>query len=194
MNTVQLTEIKTYLCKKDKALVRLFDESHPNWGEIIKPPYTALIGAIIGQKIKYTKAKEIRGNLYKFLGTADFSIEQINAMNDNDLLSCGINPITIPIIRNVNTYIIDNKINMNASSDIRLLINVKGIGPWTIKTTLLTSFLDWSVFPYDDIFIRNNVKRLYGLAAKPTAKQMEPIAALWAPYQSLVCWYLWRWF
>lgn len=57
-------DIKRILCERDPHLTILFKESQPNWSELIKTPYVAVIGAIIGQKIKYTTARSIRSNLY----------------------------------------------------------------------------------------------------------------------------------
>lgn len=171
----------------------MFNESTPNWLEIIKSPYTALIGAIIGQKIKYTKARKIRGNLYSLLGS-NFKPTDIDSVTDQQLQSCEISQASIVIIRHTNTFIKTNNLDLNKPSEITRLIAIHGIGEWTIKTTLLTSFLDLSVFPYDDIFIRNNIQRLYNLSKRPSPKEVELITKKWYPYQSIVCWYLWRWF
>lgn len=189
-------KIKNILLEQDNALSIVFNSvnlSQEEWEKIIKTPYVALMGAIIGQKIKYTTARTIRGRLYTYFNGSKFTITDIDNVTDSALLNIGMSLCNIKTIRYVNKYIRDNNLILDIDN-IWELRNVKGIGLWTIKTTLLTSLLDLTVFPYDDIFLRNKVKKLYGLPKRPTAKEMIDIADKWQPYQSIVCWYLWRWF
>jgi DNA-3-methyladenine glycosylase II len=179
---MDLETIKSILCERDPYLITLFNESHPNWTEIIKAPYPALIGAIIGQKIKYISARKIRGNLYALVGSSTFEPQDIDIITDEQMKNCDCSTTCITTIRNN---------NLDLSTEIGRLREVPGVGEWTIKTTLLTSFLDLSVFPYDDSFIRNNIQYLYGLSKRPSPKEVEVITRKWEPYQSIVCWYLW---
>ena len=49
---MDLSSIQCDLVKRDPKLQHLFDNVVVDWNTIIKPVYVALIGAIIGQKIK----------------------------------------------------------------------------------------------------------------------------------------------
>jgi 3-methyladenine DNA glycosylase/8-oxoguanine DNA glycosylase len=61
---------------------------------------------------------------------------------------------------------------------------VKGIGSWTIETTILTSFLDWDIFPSGDLFIRKKIQKLYNLNKTPTIKQTNDISVLFTLFTS----------
>lgn len=177
-----LTEVKQYLISVDPRLKPIFDTVNFQLHTVRKEPYVALVGAIIGQKITYTAAKELRGHLYKRFGDNFTPITLIKS----DLFFLGTDRERI--IKSVTQYIIDNNIDLNTEVGLRTLLIVPGIGPWTIETTLLTSFLNWDIFPLGDKFLKVRMKRLYGDA------NMEQISQKWAPFRSIVTWYLWRWF
>lgn len=182
----QLKLAKNHLIAKDPKLKIVFetvDKEAFQLHTVIKDPYTALIGAIIGQKISYKTAKSLRGKLYSKYGNLLVPCEIIGA----DLYFLGTVPSNI--IKSVTNYILDNNIDMNTENGIRSLINVNGIGSWTIETTLLTCLMNWDLFPMGDKFLQVRMNRLYGRGC-----DIQIISANWAPYRSIVTWYLWRWF
>lgn len=179
----------------DPKLNEVFETVHESsFDNVYKPPYVALVGAVIGQIIRYQDAKRIRGNLYRKLKNADFTIEQFVNLSDSELSEIGFDNQKIEILKRLNTFILDNQLDLNSVSDLDRLTEIKGIGEWTLQTVKLTSMLDTDIFPSKDVFLRDRVKRLYNLNKRPTTKETEAIAKKWSPYRSVVCWYLWRWF
>lgn len=190
-------EVKLWLIDKDPHLQLLFNSvPELDFNKLYKEPYIALIGAIIGQLISYKEAKCIRGKLYNILN-CNLSCKPsiIERISDMTLLSIGISQQKITIIRLLNRYLI--KIGADKShltlDEIKSTKHVNGISNWTIQTTILTSFLDWDVFPLNDVFIQNRIKKLYNMNKKPTQKQVQELSSKWSPYRSFVCWYIWRW-
>lgn len=159
-----------------------------------KPIYEALITSILGQKIWYTQAKANRSKLYAKVGH-DFTVEDIEKQ---DLLGMGIEPLQVEIIRRVNVYLLDRYKGVipvgYEEKAVKDLINVPGIGEWTINTTLLVWNPETDVFPIGDLFLRERVKRLFNLPRKPTLSQMKKITEVWSPHRGLITWHLWRWF
>lgn len=197
-----LAKVKQYLVAKDPVLATVFttvDASGFALHTVVKDPYTALVGAIIGQKISYQRAKSLRGQLYARYGTA---IKDCSTQSDCVTLGTVINPTTLSqadlsflgtipaqIITNVTHFILTNKVNLSTEEGIRSLTAVAGIGSWTVETTLLTCLKNWDLFPLNDKFLQTRMQRLYGKGC-----DMAVISANWAPYRSIVTWYLWRWF
>lgn len=182
----QLEAVKEYLCQQDPQLRNLFvtvDGTDFRLHTVIKTPYTALIAAIVGQKISYVTAKKLRGQLYSRYGSSFTPAQLKNA----DLSFLG--STASGIIAAITNYILDHNIDLNTEANIRSLEVVHGIGPWTVETTLLTCLLNWDIFPQGDKFLQKNMKRLYGPQC-----DIEAISAKWAPFRSVVTWYLWRWF
>jgi hypothetical protein len=70
-----LEKLKNVLVERDPRLQPVFttaDASDFALHTVIKSPYPALIGAIIGQKVRYTQALQDRSRLYSQCGT-DFT-------------------------------------------------------------------------------------------------------------------------
>src|SRR5207237_391925 len=107
-----------------------------------KEPYTALVGAIIGQKITYKRAKTLRGELYRRFGP-ELSPDLMQA---SDLTFLGEGPAAATI-KAVTRHILEKGVDLQTEAGIRSLSAVKGIGPWTIETTLLTALMNWDLFP-----------------------------------------------
>lgn len=183
---IQLDRLKQHIVTLDPSLKRLFEEVDATGFQlhtVIKDPYPALIGAIIGQKIRYTQAKALRKQLYERFSTKFTPEIILNA----DLQWLGNKPAQI--IRNVTMFILQNNIDLSTEHGIRSLNNVDGIGSWTIDTTLLTCLKSWDIYPEGDKFLQARIKRLYG-----NNVNIKFITNRWAPYRSLVTWYMWRWF
>lgn len=178
----EVERVKHYLLSIDPILLPVFSTVNLQLLDVIKKPYPALIGAIIGQKIAYTTAKKLRGELYNRYGT-EFTPE---TLINTDISFLGA---AAPIIKRVTEYIISHHVNLDTCEGIHSLIAVSGIGTWTIDTTILTCLKDWDIFPLGDKFLQTRMKRLYG----PNCN-IQQISQKWSPYRSLVTWYLWRWF
>lgn len=182
----QLSLVKSYLVTKDPALQIVFDVVDASGFQlhtVIKDVYTALVGAIIGQKISYTRARALRGELYTRYG-ASLSPEIIRSA---DLSFLGQVPATI--IAAVTEYILINNVDLETEVGIMSLSAVSGIGSWTLDTVRITCLRNWDLFPLNDVFLQKRMQKLYGANC-----DMKGISAMWSPYRSLVTWYLWRWF
>ena len=182
----ELECVKKHLVTVDPQLAVVFtavDNSGFKLHTVIKEPYVALIAAIIGQKIRYQTAKDLRGKLYTQLGTT-FTPQQLLQANLSFL-----NTTASTIIHDVTRYIITHNVDLSTEDGIRSLKWVNGIGPWTVETTLLTCLKNWNLFPLGDKFLQVRMKKLYGAKC-----DMVAISERWAPYKSVVTWYLWRWF
>ena len=72
------------------------------------------------------------------------------------------------------------------------LVAVPGIGDWTVNMFLMFHLARPDVFPAKDLGIQEGIKRSYGLASRPSAREARERAEAWAPYRTTAAWYLWR--
>lgn len=184
-----MQNITKHLLQQDPTLQTVFSAVDFEKAVKFRPPYVALLGAIIGQRISYQQARSLRGQLYKACGE-DFHWSTIQKENLSFL------PVhVLAIITNVNSYLKEKpKDYLDNKDNIRSLQSIKGIGPWTIDTTLLSCGLDLDIFPTGDLFINKRIRKLYNLEKNPTPKQIELMSNKWKPYRGYVAWYFWRWF
>ncbi len=188
------SKIRDYLIQIDPTLQRVFDSvTRDAFHRLPKPPYVALIGAIIGQIVRYTQAKSIRSNLYRLCGT-NFTSAIITGLKAEHWNYIGLSPDKVMIINRINQYLTESGNNLRSIDDIKQLKQIAGVGDWTINTTILTSFLDWDTFPSGDLFVRKRIKKLYNLSKVPTVREVRNMSERWSPYRSIVAWCLWRWF
>ena len=165
----------------------------------VKPPpqrniFAVLIGSIIGQRIRFTKARQLRGKLYTCLGTDDFTPDDILNLGQDGLLSLGMSQIQSDVIMRVTNHIINEQILLNPEQ-IRELGSVKGIGPWTINCTNLMFSLNEDDDSFDDLLldtdliIKRGIKALY---ANLNKSQMAEVVENWKPHRGIVTWYIWK--
>lgn len=75
-----------------------------------------------------------------------------------------------------------------------MLMDIKGIGNWTVDMILLYTLQRPNVFPYEDYHLKNMMAQLYELNPKSKLKaQMLDVANEWLPYQSTAVKYILAW-
>ncbi|WP_422106515.1 DNA-3-methyladenine glycosylase family protein [Winogradskyella sp.] len=79
-----------------------------------------------------------------------------------------------------------------SDTDVReLLINIKGIGNWTIDMILLFTLQRENIVPLDDFHLKKAVKTIYNIQDDQNLKEeMQYLAEDWAPYGSVAVLYL----
>ena len=75
---------------------------------------------------------------------------------------------------------------------IEKLIQVKGIGRWTVHMFLIFRLGRPNVLPELDLGVQNAIRRAYRLRKQPGPKDVRRIGAKWSPHASIASWYLWR--
>ncbi|MGZ5202846.1 MAG: DNA-3-methyladenine glycosylase family protein [Telluria sp.] len=71
------------------------------------------------------------------------------------------------------------------------LLDVKGIGPWTVNYTLLRGYGYPDCSLHGDVAIRAAFQRLLGEAEKPTIARTEQLLERYKPHRTMAAAYLW---
>jgi DNA-3-methyladenine glycosylase II len=85
---------------------------------------------------------------------------------------------------------------MSNDAIIQLLVQIKGVGQWTVEMLLMFSLGREDVFAVDDLGIQQAMCKLYKIDA--THKKTMQLAMLkraqkWTPYRTYACLHLWNW-
>ena len=75
---------------------------------------------------------------------------------------------------------------------VKELIQLKGIGQWTIDMFLMFTLSRLDIMPVGDLGIQKAIKILYDMKEMPSIKDILQKSELWKPYRTVACWYLWR--
>lgn len=72
------------------------------------------------------------------------------------------------------------------------LMQVKGIGRWTVDMFLIFCLGRPDVFPIGDQSLKRAMMKVYCLEILPVPATMQGISQAWKPYRSVATWYLWK--
>jgi DNA-3-methyladenine glycosylase II len=96
------------------------------------------------------------------------------------------------------THFVDGRIptrsfaTMPDEAVIESLTNVKGVGRWTAEMFLIFTLNREDVWPVDDLGLADGVRREYGLAERPTKRELVAFGEQFRPYRTVATWYFWR--
>lgn len=79
---------------------------------------------------------------------------------------------------------------------IDLLVQINGVGKWTVQMLLMFSLGRENVFAVDDLGIQQAMVKLYHLDPsnkKELKSKMLSISEAWSPFKTYACLHLWRW-
>ena len=85
---------------------------------------------------------------------------------------------------------------MSNEEVIDLLVQIKGIGKWSVEMLLMFTLGREDVFAVDDLGIQQAMSKLYKLEhldKKSLKEKMLKLSAKWSPYRTYACLHLWKW-
>ncbi len=179
-----MDEIINELVKKDKNLEKVIKSvGECMIGKNKQSIFSYLIGVIIGQRIRFAQARNLRKLLYEETKNYNFTPQDILKVNWENV------PVDENIkgtILRVTDYFIKNNVDLKDKDTFYELIKINGIGKWTIESVMIEYNIDPDLFPLNDKHVNKKIKEIYG------NKDMDELFDLWSPYKSVVFWYFWK--
>lgn len=81
---------------------------------------------------------------------------------------------------------------MNDTQITKQLMQIRGLGQWTIEMFLLLALCRTDIIPAADFIFKKELKELRGLDDIPKKGQINVLTENWRPWRSLGVWYLWQ--
>ena len=193
----------TRFLKKSDATLKKLIEKHgactlfDGSSLLYRSNFHVLVWAIINQQLSVKSAKAIENKLLTKLSTDNFNEKIIDALSNNELAACGLSKQKIRYLRalchasQTNTIPLQTIHEMKNTQIADCLIQLPGIGPWTIDMFLMFSLGRLDVLPLGDLALRKSFAQHYPLPEKPSTDDYLSIAQCWHPYESIASWYLW---
>ena len=157
-----------------------------------------LARSILFQQISGHAAKAILGRLLERMPNGRLSAAGLAALSDEEFRACGVSRQKIGYMRSLAELTLNGDVRLQRISHwsddriIEELTQIKGIGVWTAQMFLMFSMGRPDVLPWDDLGVRQAIKRLFELDELPKREQAEQLAQPWRPYASVASWYCWR--
>ena len=74
----------------------------------------------------------------------------------------------------------------------KILLEVKGIGQWTVDMFLIFTLAREDVFPSGDLAIKKGFAAIRNMNILPTEKYISEESKIWKPYRTVASLYLWK--
>ena len=160
--------------------------------------YDALVRSIVYQQLSGKAAGTILSRFLDLYPGRRARAELVLASDDVALRGAGLSRQKIGYLRDLSARVADRSLplahlgRLPDDAIIEHLVQVKGIGRWTAQMFLMFRLGRPDVLPELDLGVQNAIHRAYGLASRPTPRDVFRIGAPWRPYASVASWYLWR--
>ena len=187
---------KSYLSNKDKVLKKLIQTYKNEYLNLNSNYFHSLINSIIGQQISVSAADSMKTKFFKL--KRNITPQTVSTLRTADLRKCGLSRQKILYIRNISKFFLQNKKfikNINKSSEEEIynnLIEIKGVGNWTIHMFLMFSYGSSNIFPTGDLGFLKAISKLYKTQIPISERKLQLLYKKWSPYSSQATWYLWR--
>jgi len=187
--------------QKDKKLARTIGEQvhelklHPNIP-------VRMMASIMSQQLSTKVAAVIFKRFLTLYKGKEPKPQQVLDTPAETLRAIGLSNAKVSYVHNVAAFCIEHKITdkkllaMSNDEIIDLLVQIKGIGKWSVEMLLMFTLGREDVFAVDDLGIQQAMIKLYKLDPdnkKEMKEKMLKLSAKWSPYRTYACMHLWRW-
>lgn len=162
-------------------------------------PFHALYSAIVSQQLSGKAARSIYLRTRALFPQGRVTAPAVLSTNPEALRNAGLSRAKIAAVRDLASKHLDGTIpnarHMKRLSDdeiIERLVQVRGVGRWTVEMLLMLYLGRPDVLPTGDLGVRKGFQIVYSRRALPTEKQLLKFGERWRPYRSVASWYLWR--
>jgi len=191
-----------HLSEIDPVMKRLIGEVGP-YGLTCRPrrsPFESLARAIAYQQLHDKAAESIlRRFIALFPGRRFPSPAEVLAAPPDAIRGAGFSHAKIAALRDLAAKAIDGTVptsrvirRLDDEAIVERLIDVRGIGRWSVEMLLIFQLGRPDVLPVDDFGVRNGFRIAYRRRAMPTPKELLRYGERWRPYRTAAAWYLWR--
>lgn len=187
----------THLKKADPVLKPWIERIGPFRMAYRDPEFSTMVRSVLSQQVSGAAAKTVYRRVEEAV-RGDVSAKRILRLGFDKLRLCGLSGQKTTYILNLAEHVASGALQFESLADlpdeevIASLTQVKGIGVWTAQMYLMFALRRPNVLPANDLGIRAGFKRVHGLDAMPSVKEVAEYGRIWEPYCSVACWYLWR--
>ena len=187
--------------QKDKKLARTIGgevhelKLHPNIP-------VRIMASIMSQQLSTKVAKVIFKRFLDIYKGKEPKPQQVLDTPPETLRAIGLSNAKVSYVHNVARFCIEHKITdkkllaMSNDEIVDLLVQIKGIGKWSVEMLLMFTLGREDVFAVDDLGIQQAMTKLYKLDVedkKGMKEKMLKLSAKWSPYRTYACLHLWGW-
>ncbi|MGY4232247.1 DNA-3-methyladenine glycosylase II [Bradyrhizobium sp. USDA 4449] len=193
-----LEEAVRTLVKRDPRLKPVLDIAGMPALRRREPGFAGLAHIVCGQQLSTASAAAIWGRLSAAFDPFDH--EAVRRARTDRLGRLGLSAAKIKTLKHLAREIIEERLNLDvlaeedADAAHHTLVSLPGIGPWTADVYLLFCLGHGDAWPAGDLAVQEGIKIGLGLQARPTEKQMAPLAEPWRPLRGAAAHLWWSYY
>jgi DNA-3-methyladenine glycosylase II len=202
-----ITHIRTE-ADLDAALAALV-EADPRFTAVIaesgRPPlrrrtdgYAGLAATVVSQQLSTASAGAIWARLTAAFDP--FEPQAIIKARPQKLARLGLSRPKIRALKEIARAVLRGEPDLTVLGDLAAddahaaLTAVHGIGPWTADIYLLSCLGHADAWPAGDLALQEAARVAFGLAERPSTKDMGPLAEAWRPHRAVAARVLWTYY
>ena len=187
------------LLKRDKKMRVLINEfGRPDYN-LRQDYFQSLLRSIVFQQLSGKAAQTIYERLVKLIPkNSNLCPNEFLKLDRDEMRKAGLSFRKIDYVRNLADYFENNSFQkkdverMYDQEISKELIQIKGIGQWTVDMFLMFTLNRADILPCTDLGIQKGIMKILNMKNLPSKKEMENCSRKWRPYRTIACWYLWR--
>jgi|SRR5262245_13690301 len=160
--------------------------------------FAGLASIVVAQQVSTASAQAIWGRLNAALDPLDHAA--VLRARAAKLARAGLSAAKIRTLKAIARAIEDGELDLaeladqDADDAHRALTAIHGIGPWTADIYLLFCLGHADAWPAGDLALQEAARLFFKLKARPTAKEMGPLAEPWRPWRGAAACTLWSYY
>lgn len=159
--------------------------------------FTILLTGIIAQQLPPDVSQNLMTNLEKLTGTP-ITPQAIMDTSKDELLKIGLVSQKIDYMKNFAQAVLNNSITLDKFKEMtdsqisKQLLQIRGLGQWTIEMFLLLALCRTDIIPTADFMFKKELQKMLNLTEMPKRGQINKLTEHWRPWRSLAVWYIWQ--
>lgn len=197
-----------------EAALKHFKKADPHFHAATKRHHSSLPGTLPSMKTKRQLFERlVRTVISQQLGTAAarsifvrvkeacggiISVESVRGVAPAKLRKAGLSGAKIKTIKEIAKAVRNNSLDLLSlktapeEQAAEALLNVWGLGPWSVEMFLMFALGRSDVFSPGDLGLVRAIEAIYGLPKNAPRSSLLAIAEKWAPYRTYASLLLWK--
>jgi DNA-3-methyladenine glycosylase II len=188
------------LRRRDKKISAAIKAAGLPGSRKMQPGFATLIRIIVDQQVSVAAGASIWRKL-ESAAQGEVSPARLLKLNEPGLRGCGFSGQKARYALGVAEATRAGDLDFAALNDMpddavrKILIALKGVGPWTVDIYLMFGMGRPDVWPVGDLVLQHSARAMLGLRQRPTPERLTKIGEDWKPYRSsaaLLLWHYWH--
>ncbi len=162
-----------------------------------QPTFAALVRIIVGQQLSTKAADAIFLRLTELL---EILPANIAASSSEELRSIGLSRAKVFCCQQLAIAILEQNLSIESFTEMSdqaiasQLLQIKGIGKWTVEIFLLFCLERYDILPSGDLALQVGYQKLKNLSNRPSAKELITLMEPLKPYRGAAAHLLWHYY